>query len=100
MQHAKLREVRIIGPRCSSQDDLHEYVKKRLGFPDYYGNNLSALADCLAELPYPALITVAINENDLEPGMQAYVMRFVQVCAREALVNENVSLIIEHTARG
>jgi len=28
--------------------------------------------------------------------MQAYVIRFVQTCAREALVNENLSLVIEH----
>lgn len=91
-----VREARIIGPRCASQEALHEFVAKKLGFPDYYGENLSALADCLSELGEPARITFAIGEHDVEPGMQAYLLRFVQVCAREALVNENLSLVIEH----
>lgn len=91
-----IREARIIGPRCTSQADLHAFVAKKLGFPDYYGANLNALADCLSEMGVPVRITFAIHEHDVEPGMQAYLLRFVQVCAREALVNENVSLVIEH----
>ena len=90
------REVRIIGARCSSQETLHAFVAKKLGFPDYYGANLAALADCLSEMCVPIKITFAINEYEVEPGMQAYLIRFVQVCAREALVNENITLVIEH----
>lgn len=90
------KEVRVVGARCTSQEDLHAYVAKKLGFPDYYGANLSALADCLSEMGVPTRITFCINECDVEPGMQAYLIRFVQVCAREALVNENLSLVIEH----
>lgn len=90
------REVRIIGARCMSQEELHAFVAKKLGFPDYYGANLAALADCLSEMCEPAKITICVNEHDVEPGMQAYLIRFVQVCAREALVNENLTLVIEH----
>ena len=90
------RHVRIIGARCTSQESLHAFIAKKLGFPDYYGANLSALADCLSEMGVPARITIAINEHDVEPGMQAYLLRFVQVCAREALVNRNLTLVIEH----
>ena len=93
---ADMKEVRIIGPRCSSQETLHAFIAKKLGFPDYYGANLSALADCLSEMCEPARITIVLNDYDIEPGMQAYLLRFVQVCAREALVNENLSLVIEH----
>lgn len=93
---ADIKEARIIGPRCTSQKELHAFVAKKLGFPGYYGANLSALADCLSEMGEPARIVISINEHDVEPGMQAYLLRFVQVCAREALVNENLSLVIEH----
>jgi len=92
----EMKEVRIIGARCMSQETLHAFIAKKLGFPDYYGGNLAALADCLSELGEPTRITFAIGENDIEPGMQAYLLRFVQVCAREALANENLSLVIEH----
>lgn len=92
----EIREARIIGARCTSQEALHEFIAKKLCFPDYYGANLSALADCLSEMGEPARITFAIGQYDVEPGMQAYLLRFVQVCAREALVNENLSVVIEH----
>ena len=90
------KEVRIIGARCASQETLHAFLQKKLEFPDYYGANLSALADCLADICEPTRITFSFTEDELEPGMQAYLLRFVQVCAREALVNENLSLAIEH----
>ena len=96
MSERETRNVRIIGARCTSQEELHGYLKKKLGFPDYYGENLSALADCLSEMCEPAHITICLNEDDLEPGMQAYLIRFVQVCARESFVNENLTLTIEH----
>ena len=90
------REARVIGARCTSKEELHAFLAKKLGFPGYYGANLSALADCLSEAGEPLAITVCIDEDDLEPGMQAYLLRFVQVCAREALANRNVSFTVEH----
>ena len=32
------------------QDNPHEYMKKELELPDYYGKNLDALYDCLTEM--------------------------------------------------
>ncbi len=92
----KLREATITNDVCQSYDGLHDYLKEALGFPDYYGRNMSALADCLAEAGLPMLINVRIDPDALPPEMHANVIKLVQVCAREALVNENVSLIIEH----
>ena len=30
--------------------DGHDYLKKSLNFPDYYGKNLDALYDCLTDI--------------------------------------------------
>ncbi|MCF0106437.1 MAG: barstar family protein [Holdemanella sp.] len=32
------------------KDSSHAYLKKVFDFPEYYGNNLDALYDCLSEL--------------------------------------------------
>ena len=96
MKHAAVNEVRIVGARCLTQDILHDYLARKLDFPEYYGKNLSALADCLAEEDRPTLITFKVDEDEIESGMEAYLLRLVQVVARESLVNPCVSLIIEH----
>lgn len=41
------KEVVLKGALFKTQKDFHAAVKKQLRFPDYYGNNLDALWDCL-----------------------------------------------------
>ena len=89
------RQATITSDKCLYKEMLHEYLQEALGFPDYYGRNLSALADCLAEMGEPCAITFDIDADELPAGMQAYLLRMAQVCAREALANENVSLVIK-----
>ena len=39
---------------CSTIDQLHECLRRELGFPEHYGRNLDALWDCVTswvELP-------------------------------------------------
>ena len=42
--------------------DGHKYLKKALDFPDYYGNNLDALYDCLTDICVPTVIKLT-NKN-------------------------------------
>ena len=36
--------------RMTTKDESHAYLKEALNLPDYYGNNLDALHDCLEEM--------------------------------------------------
>ena len=38
------------GKKMVSREETHRYLKETFGFPDYYGKNLDALHDCLAEM--------------------------------------------------
>ena len=37
---------------CKYAYDIHEILKEKFGFPNYYGKNWSALRDCLADSMY------------------------------------------------
>lgn len=40
----------IDGNNMKTKTEAHKYLKKILQLPDYYGNNLDALYDCLTEM--------------------------------------------------
>ncbi len=57
---------------------LHEYLKVQLGLPDYYGNNLDALHDCLEDCGNKFSICI-YHYNDLEKEMGEYAEILLQV---------------------
>lgn len=40
----------IDGNQLTSPEKAHPYLREKLGFPDYYGNNLDALHECLTDI--------------------------------------------------
>ena len=49
-----MNEVVLYGEEM--KENPHEYIKEKLEFPDYYGENLDALFDCLTELSNKIII--------------------------------------------
>ena len=46
------------GKRMGDRAQMHEELKRKLELPDYYGNNLDALNDCLGERRERELIVI------------------------------------------
>jgi ribonuclease inhibitor len=42
-----MKEIHLNGSKMTDKAATHNYLKRKLGFPDYYGENLDALWDCL-----------------------------------------------------
>lgn len=42
--------VELDAQKMDGPEAAHAYLKEMLAFPDYYGNNLDALYDCLTDL--------------------------------------------------
>lgn len=42
-----MKQVTLNGDKITSVSDLHQTLKEQLELPDYYGENLDALWDCL-----------------------------------------------------
>ena len=51
-----MKQVILDGRLLDSREAFHETVARELGFPDWYGNNLDALYDCLTDLEEETVI--------------------------------------------
>ncbi len=58
---------------CDSYTDLHQRIKKDLGFPEYYGENLDAFWDslsCDCEKDFVTVIGANSVSEDLKPTVK------------------------------
>lgn len=53
-----MQEILLDERDFSSLADVHELLADQLDFPDYYGQNLAALWDCLGDLSDPVTFIV------------------------------------------
>ena len=77
-----MREIIIDGKELTDREALHEILKNKLGFPEYYGKNLDALFDCLTDISEKTTIVFldfdAVKEN---LGGYAEALKKVLKCA-------------------
>ena len=66
------------GARMDSRAGLYAELKEKLSLPDYYGNNLDALNDCLGERVERELIVIE-NAGDFLEADEAYGARVLRV---------------------
>ena len=53
--------------KFSEKNEIHNYLKKKMKFPDYYGGNLDALYDCLTDISTDTAVDIRYDaENDMQ----------------------------------
>lgn len=58
--------------KFSKKEDLHSYLKKKMKFPDYYGENLDALFDCLTDISTDTAVDIKYDaDNELQRAVLA-----------------------------
>ena len=61
-----MRKIVLKFTNATSKNAIHEYLKEKLELPEYCGNNLDALYDCLTDLCEPTAVGVflPVSDND------------------------------------
>lgn len=81
--------IQLDAQKMDKRRNAHTYLKEALSFPDYYGNNLDALHDCLTDLPETQV--QFINTHDAP----AYFQKVLRVFRDAAEDNPNLSILEE-----
>ncbi len=59
------------GKDMTSREKAYRVIEKAMCFPDWFGHNLDALADCLGELPANCAV-VFVNTDALTENLGSY----------------------------
>lgn len=87
-----MREIILDGKFMTDKKSTHKYLAEKLDFPDYYGNNLDALYDCLNSISEETCFSF-INTEVAEENLEAYFSMILTVF--EDSVIENHYLMIK-----
>lgn len=78
-------DVMLDFENISSKNSLHQYLKEQLGLPEYYGENLDALHDCLSEKREPVTIHIC-HLDSLKSSLGEYADLLLKVLQDTAAV--------------
>ena len=83
-----MKQITLDGKILADAAQVHDYLKERLGFPEYYGKNLDALHDCLGDLDN---IEITITSPEEDSAIFQRVLRVLKAADRE---NDSLKIII------
>lgn len=83
-------DCRGIVPRS----DLHKIFADALSFPDYYGNNLDALHDCLTEISEDTRIRL-LNWEAAEANLGSYARATKRAILEAAIENTKLAVTFD-----
>lgn len=78
--------------KFNTVDEIHNWIKDKLNFPDYYGKNLDALYDCLTDVMEPLVIEYATPKGSNEEFVK-YAERFIKVLQSASAHKKNIEVI-------
>lgn len=88
-----MKKILIDCTKITSPGVLHETLARELCFPEWYGNNLDALADCLSEICEETEL-VLLHWQALDDRLGDYAGKAVFVCHSISEENPNLRVTL------
>jgi len=88
-----MKEIWLNGAKMTDRESTHAYLKRKLSLPDYYGNNLDALWDCLSTDFSPKKIII-FNTEKLRENLGSYGELIINLLREIARDNEFIKLMV------
>ena len=89
-----MKAIRLDGARMLEREEMHSYLKRKLDLPEYYGNNLDALWDCLSTDSLPRKVIIC-NTGMLLDNMGPYGEKLIKVFVDVAKQNGCIEVEIK-----
>lgn len=89
-----MKEIRLNGDKMLDKASTHAYLKEKLVLPDYYGENLDALWDCLTADFSLKKITI-YNTQALIEHLGSYGESIINLFEQAAEENKYIKVDIE-----
>ena len=70
------------GKDMTSRDKAYRVIEQEMNFPEWFGHNLDALADCLGDLPTDSTAIVFVNTDALADNLGSYADKILN-CFRQ-----------------
>ena len=70
------------GKDMTNRDKAYRIIEQSMHFPEWFGHNLDALADCLSELPGDKTAIVFVNTDVLRENLGQYAEKMLK-CFRQ-----------------
>ena len=88
-----MRTVILDGRGIRDRKELHQWLEKAFSFPEWYGNNLDALFDCLTDVAEDTEICLRYPDA-LKEQLGDYAERLTVVLGAAAAENPHISYVI------
>lgn len=86
-----MKNIIIDGEKIEDMADIHSIFAGELSFPEWYGNNLDALYDCLTDISEEVTVTL-VNRDALFEKLNVRYGRFLKTLEYSAKENENLKI--------
>jgi ribonuclease inhibitor len=89
-----MKEILLDGDKMVDKASAHAYLKQQLELPDYYGENLDALWDCLST-DFSSKKIIICKPKAIIEHLGDYGESIINVFEQAAEENENIKVHIE-----